>query len=90
MNKASLMDDSCHCRACATGVLGCNNSEDNVEASLLQHVIQEKQIMEMVTSSGNEKLRETLRKHFLKDIKEIVTPKEMFDICESAGISQKG
>lgn len=46
--------------------------------------------MEMITGSGNDKLRETLRRHFLKEIKEIVTPQEMVDMCDSAGISQKG
>ena len=84
------MDESFHCRAYTTVVLGCNNFEDNVKVSLLQHVIQEKDVLEMITGSGNVKLRETLRQHFLKEIKQIVTPKEMLDVCDSAGISQKG
>ena len=47
--------------------------------------------MEMIMSFANDKLQETLCWHFLEDIKESVTPKEMLDMGDwVANISQKG
>ena len=61
-----------------------------LKSPFLSMAFKKKDIMEMITSFANYKLQENLHQNFLEDIKGVVTPKEMLDVCDSASINQKG
>ena len=78
------------CRDCAKVILGCNQTDNNVEASLLQHIVSEKEIINMLSNPSKTKIREAVFCHLLQDLHHAITPLEMLDVMDSAGISQKG
>lgn len=78
------------CRECARVILGCNGDNNQVEASLLQHLVLGKDIINFISNPSNAKLRQAIFHHLVHDLHNAVTPKEMLDVMDSAGISQKG
>lgn len=78
------------CRECAKAILGCNDADNNVQASLLQHLFLEKDIINFISNPSNTKVRQAVFRHLVHDLHHAITPQEVLDVMDSAGISQKG
>lgn len=70
--------------------MGCDSSEETVQASLLQHLVKEDAIIKAISNPENDRLRKAIQKHLLKDLLDIISPAQILSICDTAGISDKG
>lgn len=78
------------CRVCAKAILGCNDTDNNVKASILQYLLLEKDIINIIYNSSNTKIKEAIFHHVFCDLRHAITRQEVLDVMDSTGISQKG
>lgn len=70
--------------------MGCNGDTQSMSSALLKHIIQPKHILQVIDECPNASTTTLLRQKFFSELKDIVTPMQMVEVCDSAGISTKG
>lgn len=74
----------------ANAMMGCGVGVIRARAGLLKHVVKAKDILQMVKDSSNEKITNLLRLYFFGELKDLVSPRQMMETCDAAGVSRKG
>lgn len=78
------------CRTFAGEMMGYGANASEACAGLLKHVIKPTYILKVLEDPLNRSIMETLRKRFFIELKNIVSPQDVLDTLDAAGISRNG
>ena len=74
----------------ATVMMGCGVGVVPARVGLLKHIIKAKDILYMLQDPSNQKTTQMLQLKFFGELKDLITPQKMMEICDATGVIRKG
>ena len=70
-------------------VMGTNGDDQARGGTLMQHIVKPNELAEFLDEPSNARVAKVLRQKYFFELRDIVTPQEIMEVCDSAGISFK-
>ena len=70
-------------------VMGTNGDDQAIGGTLMQHIVKPNKLAEFLDEPSNARVAKVLRQKYFSELRDIVTPQEIMEVCGSAGISFK-
>ena len=71
-------------------VMGTNGNDQSIGGTFLQHIVKPNKLTEFLDEPSNARVAKVLRQKYFSKLRDIVTPPEIMEVCDSAaGINFK-
>ena len=70
-------------------VMGTNGNDQAIGGTLMQHIVKPNKLSEFLDEPSNARVDKVLCQKYFFELRDIVTPQEIMDVCDSASISFK-
>lgn len=69
--------------------MGTNGNDQATGGTFLQHIVKPNELTEFLDEPSNARVAKVLRQKYFSELRDIVTPQEIMEVCDSASISFK-
>ena len=70
-------------------VMGTNGNDQATRGTFLEHIVKPNELTEFFDEPSNARVAKVLRQKYFFELRDIVTPQEIMEVCDNAGISFK-
>ena len=77
-------------RQCASILIGCDSAAELARANFLKHLVNSKDILQFIQHPNNKHIFSILQQKFFGELRSILSPRQMLQTCDLAGVSRRG
>ena len=70
-------------------VMGTNGNDIVIGGTLMQHIVKPNELAEFLDEPSNARVAKVLCQNYFFELRDIVTPQEIMEVCDSASIRFK-